>query len=131
VTTTDNGLTVRSKVWFVIDELHAFGSGLAGLLEGIDRLGTLSQAALGTGMSYRYAWKLIKNAEKHAGTRLTVPQPGGAGGGRSKLSADGRQFLAAFQRISQEVASFADSRFRELGFKMTKRPGGVPNHDRT
>ena len=107
-------LAIRSKVWLVVDELHAFGSGLASLLENIDQLGTLSQAARRTGMSYRYAWKLIKNAEKHVGTRLTVPQPGGSGGGRSELSVDGRKLLAAFQRISQEVASYAESRFSEL-----------------
>ena len=124
-------LSIRSKVWLVIDESHAFGSGLANLLEQIDRLGSLSRAAKHTGMSYRYAWKLIKNAEQHVGTRLTVPQPGGSGGGRSDLSADGRKLLEAFRRISHEVTSFAETRFKEMGVAILQRTEGVRLDDST
>jgi len=124
-------LTIRSKVWLVANESRAFGTGLASLLENIDQFGSLTRAARQAGMSYRYAWKLIKDAERHVGTRLTVPHPGGSGGGGSDLSPEGRRLLVAFRRISREVATFAESRFRELGFQIPWNPGGNRSDDST
>lgn len=101
---------VRTKVWFVFGEEHTFGVGLACLLENVDHHGTLRQAARAARISYRRAWDLIKSAEKHLGKPLLVAQPGGAGGGRSELSREGRQMLGAFNRVNAEVAAFADRR---------------------
>lgn len=108
-----SGLSVRSKVWFVAGGEHVFGSGLAELLENIDRLGSLSGAAKVTRISYRRAWDLIKGAEKHLGESLIVPHPGGAGGGGSRLSPAGRRMLDVFKQINAEVEEFADARFAE------------------
>lgn len=107
-------INVRTKVWFAIGDLHAFGSGLARLLKNIDRYGTLSRSAQETGMSYRHAWNLIKNAEGHLQKRLIVKYPGGLGGGRSELSKDGRRLLKAFRHLNHDVAQYANSRFSEL-----------------
>ena len=106
--------SVKSKVWFTVGNMHAFGAGLARLLENIERLGTLSAAAEDAGMSYRHAWKLVRNAEKHLGRKLIRPQAGGAGGGGTSLSDAGRRFLEVFRRLNREVAAFADERFAQL-----------------
>ena len=105
------GLTVRSKVWFVAGDEHAFGSGLTSLLQNVDRLGTLAEAARSAKISYRRAWDLIKSAEKHLGKRIIIPQSGGVGGGRSILSPHGRRLLDVFKRVNDEVAAYADTRF--------------------
>ena len=105
---------VRSKVWFVSGDAHVFGSGLAHLLENVERHGTLRQAARAARISYRHAWDMINAAEKHLGKKLTVSQPGGAGGGRSRLSFEGRKLLNTFERLNQDVADFADERFAAL-----------------
>lgn len=108
---TSSGPSVRSKVWFVVNERRAFGPGLAYLLEGVQRLGTLSEAASEADMSYRYAWDLIRTAEERLGRKLVVRHPGGVGGGRSELSTEGRHLLHVFERVSNEVAAYADERF--------------------
>ena len=105
------GLSVRSKVWFVADDQHAFGSGLTNLLERIDRLGTLTGAARSSNMSYRRAWDLIEDAERHLGKKLVIPRSGGLGGGGSVLSPEGRRLLDVFKRVDREVAGYADERF--------------------
>lgn len=104
-------LNVRSKVWFVAEDERAFGSGLAALLENIDHLGTLTEAAKSAKMSYRHAWDLIKSAESHLGRKLIIPHSGGAGGGQTVLSRDGRRLLEIFNRVNEEVEAFADARF--------------------
>ncbi len=104
-------LAARTKVWLEVDGMHAFGSGLAQLLEGVARTGTLQEAAQAAHISYRHAWDMIKRAEKRLGKELILPQRGGLGGGRSTLAADGQHLLEVFKRLNREVAEFAESRF--------------------
>ncbi len=54
-------LGVKSKIWFVRGNKHVLGHGLACLLEQVDRVGSLRQAAEIEGMSYRYAWGEIRS----------------------------------------------------------------------
>ncbi len=107
----DSELAARTKVWLEVDGMHAFGAGLAQLLEGVARTGTLQEAAQAARISYRHAWDMIKKAEKHLGKELILPQPGGIGGGHSALAADGRHLLKVFRRLNREVADFAKARF--------------------
>jgi molybdate transport system regulatory protein len=105
---------VCSKVWFESGGDHVFGCGLARLLENVDKLGTLQAAADSSKMSYRYAWNLIKSAERHLGSSLIERHSGGTGGGGSVLSPKGRAMLKSFRQINKEVADFADQRYKQL-----------------
>ncbi|MCK4752589.1 MAG: hypothetical protein KAS75_04020 [Planctomycetes bacterium] len=105
---------VRSKVWFESAGIHVFGSGLAQLLENINRLGTLQDATRVTDMSYRYAWNLIRMAEDHFGKTLIERHVGGSDGGGSALSADGQHMLEVFRQLNEEVAIFTNERFAKL-----------------
>ena len=106
-----------SKVWFELADSHVFGSGLARLLENVDRSGSLRQAARAADMSYRYAWDLVRRAEKHLDKALVEKHAGGPGGGGSKLTAEGRHMLNVFRHLSEEIASFAEQRFQALYHK--------------
>ncbi|MHC4360196.1 MAG: winged helix-turn-helix domain-containing protein [Planctomycetota bacterium] len=106
--------TVRSKVWFEAAGAHIFGSGLAGLLENVNRSGTLRDAAKASNMSYRYAWNLIRMAENHFGKILINRHAGGRHGGSSVLSPDGLHMLDVFKQLNEEVAVFTDKKFAEL-----------------
>ena len=44
---------VRSKVWFTVGDMHVFAAGLARLLRGVERWGTLSHAAREARLAYR------------------------------------------------------------------------------
>lgn len=106
--------TVRSKVWFESAGAHIFGSGLAMLLENVNRSGTLQDAAKASNMSYRYAWNLIRMAEHHFGKVLINRHAGGQHGGSSVLSPDGLHMLDVFKHLNEEVATFADEQFEKL-----------------
>jgi len=105
---------VRTKVWFQIGPSRVFGRGLAALLEAVARRGTLRAAANDVNMSYRYAWELIRQAERRLGKALLDRRVGGARGGASALTGDGEHMLAVFNQLNEEVAAFADKRFDAL-----------------
>ena len=105
---------VRTKIWFEADGRRVFGTGIAGLIENIDRLGTLTAAARAANMSYRYAWQLLRTAETYFSRALVTRRTGGRTGGGMALTADGRRALKVFRALDQDVADFADERFRKL-----------------
>lgn len=104
------GLKPRFKVWLESEKGYAFGPGTFSLLKEIEAKGSLSLAADSLGMSYRYAWGLLKKAEKGTGITLLETFKGGShGGGGATLTEKGRWLLKeysrlmdAFTRISEE-----------------------------
>ena len=52
------------KVWLETEEGYVFGPGVYTLLRNVKETGTLKEAAKRIGMSYRYAWGLVKRAEE-------------------------------------------------------------------
>ena len=53
------------KIWLETDDGYVFGPGVYALLLKVKEKGTLKEAASSLEMSYRYAWGLIKKAEKN------------------------------------------------------------------
>lgn len=107
-------LAVRSKVWVESAGARVFGIGLARLLENVSSAGNLRQAAKASGMSYRYAWDLIRSAEERLGKKLLERHAGGADGGGSVLSIEGKRVLDIFEQLNTEVAGYADQCFDRL-----------------
>ncbi|NMB40754.1 MAG: LysR family transcriptional regulator [Firmicutes bacterium] len=84
-------------------EKRISGNDLFGLLENILRYGSISRAATELGVSYRYAWGLIGNAEKALGLELINRQVGGYAGGGASLSREGSELLDEYKSFKQEV----------------------------
>lgn len=76
------------------------------LLAEIDRQGSLTQAAKVAGYSYKGAWNAVEQMNKLAGAPLLERQPGGKGGGYTRLTARGRQLLRNLNLIQQEHGRF-------------------------
>ena len=73
------------KLWMETDEGYVFGPGVYRLLKAINKTGTLKGASQELGMSYRYAWGLIKKAETKLGESLINASKGGRLGGGSSV----------------------------------------------
>jgi len=88
------------KVWFETKGSHLFGQGTIKLLEKVGEEGTLGRAAKEMGMSYRYAWGLIREAEKKIGEALIKTYKGGMyGGGGAKLTEKSLSLIRQYSRI--------------------------------
>ncbi|MBZ5514286.1 MAG: LysR family transcriptional regulator, partial [Acidobacteriia bacterium] len=65
-------------------------SGKAALLQAVDRLGSIQQAADEFGMSYRHAWGAIRRIENRAGFKIVDTKLGGKEGGGARLTPQGK-----------------------------------------
>jgi molybdate transport repressor ModE-like protein len=104
-------LVPRTKVWLEARGRYAFGFGIAEILQAVDRAGSIKQAAADLGLSYRYVWGRIKEAEQALGRRLVEARVGGVGSRRSSLTPEARRLLATFLAFRGRVAQLAQEEF--------------------
>lgn len=93
----------RQKLWLERNGRIAFSDYRVGLLERIGELGSLAAAAESLGLSYRRAWGKIKELEANLGVRLVVSEVGGPGGGHTRLTPLGQDFVAAYRRFQRRL----------------------------
>lgn len=83
---------------------------LMALLVGIQRAGSLAAACRAAGLSYRYAWGLLREAERAFGRALVTSQRGQG----AQLTALGERIAWADQRIGARLAPLLDSLASEV-----------------
>lgn len=72
------------------------------LLEAIDRLGSISQAAKTVPLSYKAAWDAVDDMNNVAPEPLVHRSAGGRHGGGTELTAFGRRLIAVFRALEKE-----------------------------
>ncbi|MHC5542913.1 winged helix-turn-helix domain-containing protein, partial [Singulisphaera rosea] len=88
-----------------------FGSGLIAILQAVERSGSIKQAAVDLGQSYRHIWGRVKEAEKGLGTPLVETHVGGQGTNRSDLSDAARKLIGDFLAIRNRMIEVMDEEF--------------------
>lgn len=106
-------MKVRCKVWLE-DGSPLFGDGLALLLQAIDELGSINQAAARLNMSYRQAWGHIKKIEERMGLSLLNTRIGGERGGGSQLTPAARELLQKYQLFRKRADDSIQEIFHQL-----------------
>lgn len=103
-------LVPRVKIWLEdANGAYIIGKGTATLLEMIDAKGTLMAAARECGMSYNYAWRLVKRIENALGCAIVERHRGGPKGGYATLTSTGRALLATYNTLVATVNNAKDS----------------------
>jgi len=107
-------------------ELHADGVSFdardAALLQAVAEHGSLNAAADALGRSYARAHERLGDLEDAFGP-LVERQRGGAGGGGSTLTVDGRDLLARFDRLRTSFAGTAAAEVSVLAGEVVAREG--------
>ena len=101
-------LNVQSSIRLKGDQ-KAFGPGIASLLEGVARLGSLRKSAADMDMSYSKAWTMIKNCERELGISLLNKKIGGKGGGGADLTGEAESLLKRYRAFEREAAVRLDT----------------------
>ena len=81
------------------------GPGKVALLEEIARSGSISAAGRALRMSYRRAWELVEDLNRHLGAPVVTTAAGGSGGGGARLTETGRALIDGYRAL--EAASLA------------------------
>jgi molybdate transport system regulatory protein len=95
----------RAKLWVEQDGKLVLSDYRVRMLELIEETGSLAEAAARMGLSYRRAWGKLREIEGNLGLRLVDSAAGGAGGGGSRLTDDGRRLVDLFRRFRESVSN--------------------------
>ncbi len=95
-------MRVAYKIWLDNDG-KAFGEGPYRLLRGIEKSGSLRQAAIEQGISYRKAWCVLKDVEGKLGFSLLDRRTGGLSGGGSIITPSGKRLMQRYERFREEA----------------------------
>jgi molybdate transport repressor ModE-like protein len=98
------------KIWLESTG-RAFGWGPARLLSGVERTGSLRQAAIELGMLYNKAWLIIQAADHRLGFSLLDRSVGGKLGGGSVVTARGQDLLRRYQALEIEAHALLKEMF--------------------
>ncbi len=89
----------------------SIGPGKVGLLEGIERSGSLSAAARQLGMSYRRAWLLLHSTNEGFAEPVVELSVGGKDGGGTRLTEFGKKLVADYRKFEAAIDALAAEAF--------------------
>ena len=99
------------------NEEIAFGKGIAQILSLVEQHGSLSAAYKEMGMSSSKAWKILHRAEADLGFPLLKSVSGGAHGGGTVLTDEGKMLLEKYKEFDKQVQSFAQVAFIKIFYE--------------
>lgn len=123
------GLQSRGKLWLEVDGGVALSEWRVALLEAVDETGSLARAAEHLGVPYRTASFKLREIEERLGVRLLDAQSGGAHGGGSSLTAEGRAYVARWRAFTAGLDTWIDERFRQAFGDLDRLARPVPPPD--
>jgi len=91
------------------------GDDRIGLLEAIDRFGSITRAARKVGVSYKTAWDSVDAMNNAADRPLIRRMAGGVGGGGTVLTIEGRETIRLYRALQQEHVRFLERLEERLG----------------
>lgn len=105
-------LDIRLRIDF--GSKASIGPGKVALLEHIDRVGSLSQAARELGLSYRRAWLLLDDLNHSFTGPVAIASVGGVGGGGVQLTQFAKELIAAYREVERAALEGTRARFAGL-----------------
>ena len=93
-------------------EMPFFDEKIATLLSLVDETNSVRTACQRMQISYSTGWNIIRTMESQFSRSLIERSQGGAGGGQSRLTEDGRALVEAFNKYSSELRRVANELFQ-------------------
>lgn len=96
-------LSPKAQVALTKNGSAVIGEREAKLLDAVDRVRSIKDAASEAGISYRTAWSAIQQMEQALGRPVVVSRAGGPGGGATTLTDECRRLLSLYQELTQRL----------------------------
>ncbi len=97
-----SSLSINGKHWIELDGESLFGQGRIELLKAVRSTGSILQAASETGIPYKRAWLLLRDAEDRLGAKLITSDRGGSKGGGSNLTKLAEKIVEIWDRTESD-----------------------------
>jgi len=99
-------IRLSGAVWIRRGGQSPIGDDRIGLLEQIDRLGSIVKAAKAAGISYKTAWDVVDEVNNLSASPLVVRTSGGKGGGGTVLTEEGKEVVRQYRVVEREHRRF-------------------------
>jgi molybdate transport system regulatory protein len=106
--------SVQGSLWIECDGNRYFGPGPVELLTLINETGSIRQAALQMGMSYKKASELVSTLNENSSSPMVIPQTGGNNGGGSIITPEAKKMIAFYARLRTKFLRFLESESKSL-----------------
>lgn len=90
-------LKIKGRIWVETESGLKIGIGRARLLEQIDQLDSITEAAKILKIPYRKAWEIVKDMNSNSSEEVVIKEIGGKSGGKSSLTEYGRKIVQKFK----------------------------------
>ena len=108
-------LKLHYKIWFTDqNEKGILGDGKWKILKAIDETGSLTSACEKLEITYRRTWNDLKAIEEQLGFALLEKSRGGAEGGSTSLTPEGKKLIRAFDDFHEKMDVIMQQHFTEL-----------------
>ncbi len=108
---------VAGSLWLEFGGERFFGPGRGELLQLIDELGSLSQAAKRMGMSYKKAWEMVTALNTQTAQPLVILQTGGKKGGGATITDEAKQLINYHNQLRLRFLAFLKQETDDLYIK--------------
>ncbi len=105
-TRTHSGFTIGGRIWLEKNGELFMGLGRIRLLEKIDELGSIAEAARTMKLGYRNAWLWVDSMNRLAPAPLVENVTGGPGGRHARLTEEGRKALREYKELRTRFLEF-------------------------
>jgi molybdate transport system regulatory protein len=110
-----DNLKLNYKIWLEsADRNGILGDKKCDLLKAIDETGSLNDAMKKLNLTYRKTWDNLRKIEKELGFPLIKPTRGGADGGNTVLTTEGKILIQAFDAFHAEYDSIIQQGFEKI-----------------
>ncbi|MEI7596180.1 MAG: ModE family transcriptional regulator [Bacteroidota bacterium] len=106
--------TIQAQIWINEGSNSFLGPGRIMLLENIIKTGSITNAAKEMKMSYRQAWQLVEDMNKHAKEPLVEKILGGKGGSGSKVSKAGEKAIILFKELENKIKLYSEEELKKI-----------------
>ena len=100
-------LKIKGNIWIETDTGLEINAVKALLLEQIDVLGSISEAAKVLNIPYRRAWGMIQEMNRNSSFEIVAKEAGGKAGGHSILTEEGRDILQLFKDVNDSLKQYS------------------------
>lgn len=118
-----SNIRLRFHIWMESENgSDVLDDGCWQLLKNIEQYHSLTRASNELGISYRKAWGDLRKAEKLLGFTLVEKHRGGASGGITVLTEEGKRFVQSYNEFHDEFTASVQPSIIKLKRSLKQKP---------